>query len=164
MVEVPWQRVEDPPVVSFCEALYATSNLNHDKVNKDQNIIAVLTGTYKIFSTIADCPGFWHLSSLSVNNVSKGYYMDVAETEFNCLLPAYEDVEGDEGEGDDSNCEVVSILDTVSKVEVLVLRVTRPVTIGQPLCLKKRHNINFIITKRGHGRKSIFFEELIRPL
>lgn len=163
VLSIDWLAFEDPPVVAFDNMLFATTNLSYcDRFeNFFDNVFAVLQGSYSSTSSpVSIC----HLASVCVKNTSAPYYLrldsdlpssdptKLEDNPFQYLFPL--------GTDDEANCEVASVSDTHLKAEVLVLRTTRPVLIGQQLCLAKAHFVHHITTERGYGRKLTWFKDV----
>jgi hypothetical protein len=165
---VDWVELYDPPLVAFDNMLFATKNLNFRRldslcqpVDYFENVFAVLQGSY---SSKPSAVSICHLASLCVNHTSAPYYLQLdnkipsndsdklQDNPFQYLFPVVSEKE--------ANCEVVSVNDAHLKTEVLLLRTTRPVAMGNQLCVAEPHSVPHITTERGYGRKLTWFHDV----
>ena len=159
--KVSWIDLADPPVVAFDTMLFATKNLHFCPLTFDkgfdkgfENVFAVLQGSY---SSKASAVSICHLASVCVNHNSAPYYLQLDKTTmgdnpYQYLFPGVSEEE--------ANCEVISVNDHHLKAEVLLLRTTRPVPIGQKLNLAKAHSVEHITFERKNGRKLFWFQDV----
>jgi len=165
ILHVPWEVevFQDPPFFEFCDQLYFLKGIKYNNTVLEQrdtfcnNVFGVLHGDWLPLPGDRDISHtrphtFYGMSSLCTNSCAQGLYMDVSGT---CFRILHETIDNE-----NSNCEVISVVDVKLQCEVLLLAITRTVDIGEPLILSGLHKHNFGLNARGHGRKLTWFQDL----
>jgi hypothetical protein len=165
VLSLPWELLEDSPVLEFDQTLFFTTDIKYRRLAYDKattyikNVVAVLEGQWLTLPGDTEQATtrphtFYAMQSVCTNNAGQGLYLDVSQTKFKYLHDTLTTTKTP------ANCEIMSVLDENLKTEVLVVSVTKDVKAGDQLVINSLHRHEFYLQGRSRGRKLTWFNDV----